>query len=446
MLPKNVLSSRRGRLTAFSLLYLTEGIPFGFSATALATYLRQSGVGLAEIGLFIGSLYAPWGFKPLWAPIVDLVNIRRFGHFRFWIVSAQIMMILTLGLVWFVNPGSNLKLLTLLIVIHNIFAATQDIAIDALAVNVLPARERGTANGFMFGASYLGQALGGSGALWIAGRFGFAASYPFVCGLLALILVAVSMRLEEPRRALVATGEALVGAAAVLRGIALQLKAYFIELGRGFFLSGKGPLLGMVFAVVPNGALALGLALGNTMQVDLGMSEDQIAELNVYGTVAAAAGCIIGGWVSDRLGHRKMLALWYALTTIPTFWLSGQFTGASGMEGVTIQSYYAVSVAYGFFSGLIAGTAIAVFMGLTSPLVAATQFSGYMALRNLMYSYSSTWQGSFADAHGYLATLRLDAWIAFLPILLIPFLTPRKGEAGPPAGDPAPGEAGSAPI
>ena len=38
-------------------------------------------------------------------------------------------------------------------------------AIDALAVRVLPENERGIANGFMFGASYLGQAVGGSGAL-----------------------------------------------------------------------------------------------------------------------------------------------------------------------------------------------------------------------------------------------------------------------------------------
>jgi len=438
MLPKNVLASRRGRLTAFSLLYLTEGIPFGFSATALATYLRQSGVGLTEIGLFIGSLYAPWAFKPLWAPIVDLVNLRRFGHFRFWIVSAQTMMILTLLLVWFIDPGANLKLLTLLIIVHNVFAATQDIAIDALAVNVLPEKERGVANGFMFGASYLGQAIGGSGALWIAGTFGFSASYPFVCGMLALILFAVSMRLEEPQRALVATGEAVKSGAELVHAIWLQFKTYVIDLGRGFFRSGKGPLLGVIFAVVPNGALALGLALGSTMQVDLGMTEEQIAALGVYSTVAAAIGCVVGGWVSDRLGHRKMLAIWYAATTLPTFWLSGQFTGAAGMEGVTLESYRNVAVAYSLFSGLIAGTSAAVFMGLTSPLVAATQFSGYMALRNLMYSYSSAWQGQFADAHGYFATLRLDAWIAFIPILMIPFLTPRKEKAGPAAADPAP--------
>jgi PAT family beta-lactamase induction signal transducer AmpG len=439
MLPANILATPRGRLTAFSLLYLSEGIPFGFSATALATYLRQSGLSIGEVGLFIASLYAPWGFKPFWAPIVDLVDLRRFGHYRSWIVFAQVMMILTLALVWAVDPGTNLKLLTLLIVIHNIFAATQDIAIDALAVNVLPASERGLANGFMFGASYLGQALGGSGALYIAGRFGFGASYPFVCGLLAIILVAVSMRIVEPQRALAAAGVALAGRLALLGAILGRFKAYVLELGRGFFRSGRGPLLGMLFAAVPNGALALGLALGNTMQVDLGLNEDQIANLNVQGTVLAAIGCVLGGWVSDRLGHRKMLALWYALTTLPTFWLSGQFSGAAGMEGVTVSSYWGVSLVYSFFSGLISGTNIAVFMGLTSPLVAATQFSGYMALRNLTYTYSSAWQGQYAELHGYMATLRLDAWIAFLPILLIPFLRPRRGESvGPPAEPVAP--------
>ena len=440
MLPKNVLATRGGRLTAFSLLYLSEGIPFGFSATALATYLRQSGLSVAQVGLFIASLYAPWGFKPFWAPVVDLVNLRRWGHYRSWIVGAQIMMILTLALVWFVDPGANVQLLTLLIIVHNVFAATQDIAIDALAVNVLPEHERGTANGFMFGASYLGQAVGGSGALWIAGALGFKASYPYVLGLLALILVMVSMRLNEPQRALVAAEEAVEGFVAVLEAIWLRIRTYVIELGRGFFRSGRGPLLGVIFAVVPNGALALGLALGNTMQVDLGLTENQISLLTLQGTVAAAAGCILGGWVSDRVGHRKMLALWYALTTLPTFWLSGQFHGAAGMEGVTVNGFWAVSIVYSFFSGLISGTSIAVFMGLTSPLVAATQFSGYMALRNLMYSYSSTWQGRFAELHGYMATLKLDAWIAFLPILMIPFLTPRKGETGtPPPAEPAPG-------
>ena len=220
MLSSRALETKGGRLTAFSLLYLSEGIPFGFSAIALVAYLRKSGVGLTEIGLFTASLYLPWSFKWAWGPLVDLVKPQRFGPRRFWIVCSQIMMILTLGVVMVFDPGANLPLLTALIVIHNVFASLQDVAIDALAVEVLPEHERGVANGFMFGASYLGQAIGGSGALLISAKFGFSATYPFVCGMLLLILFFVTLRLNEPRSAMVEAGkDALHGFGDVLSAL-----------------------------------------------------------------------------------------------------------------------------------------------------------------------------------------------------------------------------------
>ncbi|MEZ5063672.1 MAG: MFS transporter [bacterium] len=444
MLGRRALETKGGRLTAFSLLYLSEGIPFGFSAIALVAYLRQSGVGLTEIGLFTGSLYLPWSFKWAWGPLVDLVKLQRFGPRRFWIVISQIMMIVTLGVVMAFDPGANLKLLTLLIVIHNVFASMQDVAIDALAVEVLPEHERGLANGFMFGASYLGQAVGGSGALWMSAKFGFSATYPFVCGMLALILVFVTLRLHEPRAVVEAAEEKIVGLGAALRAVGWRIVKYLYDLYLSFFRAGPGPLVGVIVGLMPIGAVALGLGLGSTMQVDLGMTEGQIANLNIWTTVAAAIGCVAGGWISDRIGHRRMLAVWYALTTIPTFILARQFTGLSGMEGVTIPFYWKIAVAYSLTSGLISGTSMAVYMGLTAPIVAATQFTGYMALKNFVYSYSSAWQGKYADTHGYASTLFLDGWIAFLPILLFPFLLPsRLGRQEPEGVFPAPPDGGT---
>jgi MFS transporter, PAT family, beta-lactamase induction signal transducer AmpG len=44
----------------------------------------------------------------------------------------------------------------------NVFSSLQDVAIDALAIDVLPAKERGVANGFMFGSSYVGNFIGGA--------------------------------------------------------------------------------------------------------------------------------------------------------------------------------------------------------------------------------------------------------------------------------------------
>lgn len=423
MLPKNILKTKNGRLLAFSLLYLSEGIPFGFSAIALATHLRMSGVGLTEIGIFTASLYAPWGFKWAWAPLVDLIKFKRFGAKRTWIAGAQSMMIGTLGIVVFFDYSTNIQLLTALIVIHNIFAATQDVAIDALAIKVLPKNERGIANGFMFGSSYLGQAIGGSGALLIAGAFGFAASFPFVLLALLLILIMVTLRIQEPEDEVVADNS---DHDSVLNNILDQLTTFFRELYEGFFKSGVGPLAGVMFSILPFGAMALGLVLGSTIQVDLGMNENQIAKLTMFGTISAATGCIAGGWISDRVGHRKALAAWYILTTIPTFFLARQFVGIEGTAGVTIEMFFYVSIIYSFTSGLTQGTSTAVFMNLTNPAVAATQFTGYMALHNLVYTYSSLWQGKYADLHGYAKVLFLDGWFAFVPLILLPFLRPRK--------------------
>jgi len=257
----------------------------------------------------------------------------------------------------------------------------------------------------------------------IAGKFGFEFSFPFVLLALTLILVFVTLRLQEPAEPIT---EKIQSGVSVFQEILRQMKLFLKELYLGFFKSGTGPLVGVAFSLLPFGALALGLVLGSAIQVDLGMDENQIAKLTMFGTVFAAAGCIIGGWISDRVGHRKALGVWYVLTTIPTFFLARQFIGVEGTAGVTIDLFFYVSIAYSFASGLQQGTSTAVFMGLTSPAVAATQFTGYMALHNFVYSYSSLWQGKYADIHGYAKVLFMDGWIAFIPLILLPFLKPRK--------------------
>src|SRR3954466_397307 len=92
----NLLASRRGRLAAFFLLYITEGIPLGFAATAVATQLRRQGVGPDEIGAFVASFYLPWAFKRAFGPFVDVFRSQPFGHRRAWILGTQLIMALTL--------------------------------------------------------------------------------------------------------------------------------------------------------------------------------------------------------------------------------------------------------------------------------------------------------------------------------------------------------------
>jgi len=420
---RNLLDSRPGRIASFGILYVSEGIPLGFAAVAIAAYMRRQGLDVAQVGAFVAAFYLPWAFKWAWAPLVDLVRLERFGGRKAWIALCQAVMILTLVVLSRIDFAAHFDLLIALVLVHNVFASTSDIAIDALAVGTLHADERGTANGFMFGGAYLGQALGGGGAMFVAGSYGFEAAVLYVGLALSAVLAFVLLFLRDP---------SLAGRAGPVAGEAHRIWSALVgkvrnfgrELATGFFRSGPGPMVGVAFALLPMGAMALNAAVAQSMQVDLGMTDEQIARLNVYTTVLAATGCVIGGAVADRLGHRRMLGAWYLLTTLPTLYLAVSIAVADGLSGVSIAQYYAAAMSFSFCVGMHYGTGAALFMGLTNPLVAATQFTGYMALRNLVISYTNFWQGTLADAQGYAAVLFLDAGLVVAPLLLLPFVRP----------------------
>ena len=72
-------------------------------------------------------------------------------------------MALTLLAAMPIDFAARLQLFTIVILAHNCFSAVQDVAIDALAVSVVPQRERGLANGVMFAGAYAGNGIGGAG-------------------------------------------------------------------------------------------------------------------------------------------------------------------------------------------------------------------------------------------------------------------------------------------
>ena len=148
---KNLLSTTRGRFIAFGTLYISEGIPYGFTTTAMVAFMRTEGVSLAQIGAFVAALFVPWSFKWVWAPLIDLVKLPRFGGRKAWILLCLSMMIVTLVVTAVVDFQANFQLLLVMIVLNNFFCATQDVAIDSLAVSRLRENERGRGNGFMFG-------------------------------------------------------------------------------------------------------------------------------------------------------------------------------------------------------------------------------------------------------------------------------------------------------
>jgi len=436
----DLLATKPGRITAFFLLYVTEGIPLGFTATAIATQMRRQGVGPAEIGAFVASLYLPWTLKWIAGPIVDTITVRRFGRRRFWIILMQLGMIATLLAAMPVDFARNLHLFTGLIFVHNLFGATQDVAIDSLAVNVLPEGERGLANGFMFAGAYAGMALGGSGVLFLTPWMGFPNTFMVVCAWIATVTLFVAIPMREP---LGPPPEPVVGS--VLAHVTGKMVT-FLRDSLHAFLDTRAALVGVLFALLPGGAYALGLALQSNLAVELGLNDAQVGYLNLWSSLISAVFCILGGFLSDRFGRRGTLAWTMAATGIPTLalawgmqqhgWIHAVAVDAPGRAvpaAALVQMFWATVLVYNVFQGLYYGIRTALFMDVTTPRVAATQFTAYMALMNVAISYTAAWQGWAIEHWGYPLTLTADALIGLVCLACLPFMRP---VARPPAAAP----------
>lgn len=432
----NLLATRNGRLTAFFLLYVTEGIPLGFAATAVATQLRRMDVGPAEIGAFVGSFYLPWAFKWAFGPVIDVFASERLGRRRGWILLTQVMMALTLLSTVTLQLPQQLGLFTVILLIHNSFGAMQDVAIDALACNALSEDERGLANGMMFAGASIGSMVGGSGVLFLSSLTGFQPTFYVVTGCILTVTALVVLPMKE------AAGPSREPAAGSrLAQAGREMRVFAVDSFRAF-LGTRGAFYGLFFALLPAGAMCLGLALQSNLAVELGMDDDQVATLGLWSSLVMAVFCVAGGYLSDRFGRRRTLFVYLAAMSLPVFWLMAELSQYGWIMPVSttaanrppvpaglVTALWVATLAYSVFQGLMYGTRSAIMMDVTNPKVAATQFTAYMALMNLAISYSATWQGIAIEAWGYPNTMLVDGFLGLVCLLFLPWMKRMDGPA-----------------
>jgi MFS transporter, PAT family, beta-lactamase induction signal transducer AmpG len=107
-------------------LYFGQGIPYVVVMTLSVIMYKNLNLSNTEIALYTSWLYLPWVIKPLWSPLVDLFRTKRF-----WIVTLQFAVAVSLAFVAFTLPVSNFFRITLAVFWLMAFAsATHDIAAD----------------------------------------------------------------------------------------------------------------------------------------------------------------------------------------------------------------------------------------------------------------------------------------------------------------------------
>jgi PAT family beta-lactamase induction signal transducer AmpG len=182
------------------------------------------------------------------------------------------------------------------------------------------------------------------------------------------------------------------------------LGAFVRDLYTGFMESGSGPKFGLLFALLPVGAMALAYALLGTIQVDYGLTEIQISRLSIAASFTSGFGCVIGGMLGSRFGIKRVTATFYVMTIIPTLLLANQIA-AVGLTDISLLLLCATILSHSLLFGMAYAVRIAIFMGMTNPAVAATQFTAYMALSNVAISVGNYWQGAVAERMNYQTAL-----------------------------------------
>ena len=372
-------------------LFLPFGATAGFVSVTIGYIARQQGLGDAAIAGLVAINTLPHTFKFLWAPIPDALLTRRA-----WYLIANLTSTVTLIALGFVPVASeSLPLLRALIVTNSVAITFLGMAVEGLLGHVVSESERGSAAGWLQAGNLGGAGIGGGVALVLAQRIGVRSAFV----LMALTLLGCSLALLAVREPRSSRPPSLL---ASLRQVVVDFFETIVQSRTG--------VLAMILCFLPAGAAAAG-ALFAAMADRWGTSADAVAiYTGILGGLVAAAGCMAGGWLSDRMDRKTA----YALTG---FFLAavavGMYLGPRNELG-----YGVFTLAYQFGSGLAYGAFTGFVLEAIGRGAIATKYNMLASLSNIPIWYMTEVDGQVSERWGPGVMLLVDAATEVIGALL----------------------------
>ena len=373
-------------------LYFAQGAPFGFTAVYYLSYLTEHGMPDGQVALLTTLLLLPWSFKALWGPVIDRWVNSSMGRRRPWILGAQFGMAITLGMLITLGTA-NLYWLGAVLFLHNMFAALQDVAADALAVDVLQPDEFGKLNGWMWVARLVGKSLGAAGSAWIAARYGFSAALVSQASIVLLVLTIPAILLERPGDTYLPSWRPGKSRNSDTPYSAYTPVTFSIVFRRLLNRTILGIVIFGILAAMSESIASVTCKPYYIKQLEWG----HIRYSQVLGAVVAleVVGAILGGWLADRYGTKPVIAgslmIYAGLTLIVG--LPGAWHSTSWFAESFLWSSHAV-----FAVGTVAFLAHA--MSTSRGTGCATVFTIMMSSANIGHTLGSALTGWLRSSYG----------------------------------------------
>ena len=273
------------KIVSFTGYGFASGLPYVLIFITLTAWLRDVDVDLSLIG-FISWIMLTYSLKFLWAPLVDRSPtklFKSFGHRRSWIIAMQFQIILSLIVLSFVNPETDLIFFAVFAFIIALAGSIQDIAIDAYRIESAKLEDQGNlAAGYQFGYR-LAILVGSSFALIFAENYSWSSTYQLMAIILSInIFLSIYISVEKPNSELVK----------------LNYQKSLIEPVIDFFNRFGLKIASMLLLIIATYRLT-DIVMGpmaNPFYIDMGYSLSEIGYVvKVVALIATIIGIFIGG-------------------------------------------------------------------------------------------------------------------------------------------------------
>ena len=384
------------KLLGILLLGFASGLPYMLVFSTLTAWLRDAGISLTEIGFFAW-LVLTYSLKFLWAPFVDRYSIPGFvvfGKRRGWILFSQLIIFLSLIGMSFIDPLKNIQLLALFAFFAAFFGSIQDVAVDALRIEIGDAKEQGD-----LAASYqLGYRVAilvaTSMALIFADLYNWSYVYQFM-SFLMLLGSAGALICYEPTNheiAILRFDEALLGA----------FKDFFNRFGLWF-----AALLLLIISTYRLTDIVMG-PMAMPFYLDLGFSKTEVGALvKTVALFGAVIGFFVGGLLIKRITlFNALLFGGYSVLITNLFFAYV----ASAESNISLLSL--IVGLDSFAAGLVGTINIAFLTSLVSKKFTAVQYAMLTSFMMLPGKFLSGFSGILADYYISTSSLQMG-WTYF---------------------------------
>ncbi|MFB6318327.1 MFS transporter [Saccharicrinis sp. FJH54] len=366
------------RYLSFASLYFAQGIPNGLLWFALPAWLAMNGKSALEIGSFIAVIGLPWSFKIIAAPLMDRFTFLPMGRRKPWLLFGQFGLALSfLGMSLVSDPLTNLNPLMIMGFLSSLFSIFQDIAVDGLAIDILPAKQQARANGLMWGSKILGSSATVATTSLLFNHFGYTGTMVLFAAVVILIMLIPLCLKERPGEKLLpwSKGESAP------ESLNIQLhswKKIFKSLFGVFFLP-VSLFMGMAAFCFSTGRGLIDAILPVFTVQELGWTDTMYSQTFAFATlISGILGMFVGGALIDFFGKIRMSVIY--ILSITAIILLMSFGHSWWKERSFVTGFF---IAFYTLDAFLTITVFAIAMHLCWKRISATQFTLYMAVSNL---------------------------------------------------------------